>query len=501
MDSLYRPSGNNLLSLRKLGQRTAYFVNGVCLFVGETLPHVDSRFGLKTGPQTTAAFDSLRISYLRAESSVFEERLAAYQAAVGDSSQTFFNAAATKASELAAPPLAISEHPVSLEVVQAWLDEAFAQARSLFAEVDTQLKALPDNYSWVAAAMTTSIGSTLVFSDDFRTGQPYLENAMRRVRENRQKVGAYIADALAISLTDIHSRRGDLDAAFEIATAQLPDTLTLPPIVNSRKAYLLNSICGTANQRLDFPALKKYAQQLLQLARADKSAWLQAQALNYLGLAYADSLLPPDQQQAKKHFENALELAKANDFLPLVDSAQANLALIHHAQGNKPKAKQIYAQLVQDALARGDKLAAETYLNNKASLHMLDQEWDLASQSFQQAVAIVEEYRAFFEGIERIRFLEMRSSAYVFLAKCLALAKDPQQLFQAQNAVRARVLAETLLAKPVDQPVSLAAFQATLASDEAALFDIHGKKGKIDPLAFVLNSVQFTDSIPPPSNY
>ncbi|MDQ8199054.1 CHAT domain-containing protein [Pelagicoccus enzymogenes] len=643
LDNIYRARGNNSLSLRKLGSKTAYFVNGICIHIDDTLPHNNAQFGLQIQAQSTIAFDTLRISYLRADSSVFEEHLAAYRAALGDPTQSFFAAAAADRSELA-EPLVVSKDPVGNDVIQTWLTEAFSlseqkqhaqaatkfreilshapqhgmahvqyawcclmlgeietarrhadyaklfepievashaidayvhlaegnlqaaraalilsfdldasddligyiqtdiddliakkiggnnaatlkveattfsqnrnrsivaarqamdqalnafreneyeKARSLFAEAESKITSLPDNYGWVAGVMLTSIGSTLVFSDDFRTGQPYLEKALTTVRKNRPKVGAYVSDVLASSLADLYSKRGDQDAAFEVAISQLPDTLTLPSIVNSRKTFLLDTICGNASHRLDYPALKQYAPQLLKLALEDNSQYQEANAINYLGLAFAGSPLPPDKKTALQHFEKTLKIAQSNGFHPLADSAQANLALLHYQLGDKPQAKQSYADLIQGALERGDKLAAETYLNNKAALHMLDKEWDLATDAFQKAVEIVEEYRDYYNGIERIRFLEMRSSAYLFLAKCLALAKRPAALFKAQNSVRARVLAETLNSEKIEERVSLAAFQASLAPDEAALFYT-----QTSSCEFVINVVTQTSATP-----
>ncbi|HEX2099353.1 MAG TPA: hypothetical protein VHF69_01750, partial [Candidatus Synoicihabitans sp.] len=71
---------------------------------------------------------------------------------------------------------------------------------------------------------------------------------------------------------------------------------------------------------------------------------------------------------------------------------------------------------------------------------------------------------------ERIRFLSARVSAYQFLIRCLQRTGNLDALFDAENAMRARGLAETLNLGTPPAAISLATFQQTLAADEAAVF-------------------------------
>lgn len=626
LGEIYRPRGNNLISLRKLGEQSAFFVNGVCVHIGPTLDPIGPMAGPYTGPGTRAAYDSLRINYLLADQPIFEERLTAYHAALGDASQTFFALAELPADELSAL-IEIVQDPAEWSVIQGWYDEAFQliqkkeyaqaasklretlshapeyshahaqyayvalmlgdlstarqhadfaklfgpieasshaidayvsaaegqednarralalsffftssendlqyykedfqnmldegvateqiralkakadslfaqrsrayatvaaanataneaysnglydEARSHFVEARERLSSLPAEYTWVKGIVLSNIGLALSASDDFRSALPYLESALGIVSRHKDSVNPFARSLLAQTLCDLYRKTGDSDNAYQVGISELPHTMELPYLAGFRKDLLLTSLCYAAFQKTDDDALRKHASHLLSRAREQGNTWNEANALSFLANSYMSSTLPPDRKIAAETFEQALELSRAEGYDSVANDVLANLAIVYYRQGEKAKAKQTYADLIASFLENDQALQAESVLNNKGALHVLDQEWSLAAAAFQQAVDIIEAHRDHFTGVERIRFLESRRGVYQFLAFCQAEAKQAAALFKTQNAIRARVLAENLLSDDNADPVSLQAFQATLDPDEAALFYTRG---------------------------
>lgn len=126
-EEAYRQRGNNTLSLRRIGEETAFFLNGVCVSIIPTLEPFGPLIGPYTGSATTAAFDSLRLGYLRGEPEAFAALTARYRAGLGDARQSFLIAPPLSIEELA-QPISIATTPAAPEVVQGLLDEARALA-------------------------------------------------------------------------------------------------------------------------------------------------------------------------------------------------------------------------------------------------------------------------------------------------------------------------------------------------------------------------------------
>jgi CHAT domain-containing protein len=165
----------------------------------------------------------------------------------------------------------------------------------------------------------------------------------------------------------------------------------------------------------------------------------------------------------------ALALARTHRMSAEIQAATANLALAHWHSGKKQLARDTYLQSATEAENQGDYANAELALNNLGALQFSSGDFRDGAVTFRRAVALTETARARLSPEERIRFLGSRLSAYQFLVRCLERTGDAAGVFEISNAMRGRSLAETIA---VGEPpaVALAAFQASLAPDETALF-------------------------------
>lgn len=357
---------------------------------------------------------------------------------------------------------------IQVEVAAAASD--FASVAEAYARIRETMSSLPDEYAWLATALLARASSDLFYSDDSRAARPYLEASLASANARRDTTSPYTRALIIEQLAQLFSAVGEQANGLALAEAQLQATLALPQPAEYRKLELLSTLCGAANSLERADTLRGHANTLLGRARSLGSLWYEANALNYLGVSYWATRLPPDRQRMRELLEQAAQKAKEGGFDNLGESILANLAISYYQSGDKDKAKQTYQTLADQAVADARPLDAELHLNNYGAMCMMDRQYANAAEAFQRTVEIIEQHRDKVVDEERIRFLERRRGNFQFLAQCQALAGQSEALFRTQNAIRARVLAEELLVDAAPERLSLAAFQATLATDEAALF-------------------------------
>ena len=215
---------------------------------------------------------------------------------------------------------------------------------------------------------------------------------------------------------------------------------------------------------------KSVAGLLIKTKNTYRDIWYQTQGYNSLGAAELNSSLSSSRAAAKSHLETALSMAENNGFQDLIPPIVSNLALSYWQHGMQDEAQKAYVKLSNDALARKHYLQAELYLNNLASLYFYNKDYRHAATYFQKSIDLIEQYRDQLQEGSKMTFLQARQSSYVFLISCLVKLKDGQKLFHAQESQRARVLADQLNNTPKSETLTLAGFQSSLSSDQAAIY-------------------------------
>jgi CHAT domain-containing protein/Tfp pilus assembly protein PilF len=265
---------------------------------------------------------------------------------------------------------------------------------------------------------------------------------------------------------------GNAAAARDVATVALGKVQVqgVDRIAARLQADLLDALCRALGNLRERLALRERAQQLIATRGTGRDERYWAQGRNHLGMSYLGTTIGPERALARAEFERALAMAQAQGLTDLESDVGSNLALSHWQAGEHERARTTYRELAARAEARKNWRGAEGMLNNLAVLDFHAGNYAQAAGTFRRAIALTEQARAALTGEQRIHFLASRLSAYQFLNDCLVRSGDFAGAFEAGNALRARVLAETLQLGATPAPMKLAEFQATLAEEEAAVF-------------------------------
>ncbi len=330
---------------------------------------------------------------------------------------------------------------------------------------------LPAADRHVVAWIEDVVGGYLARAGDAAAARPYLERAFTAFQRPDAVVQPYQRVNNAVSLALASLSVADFDRARELLAAAQPDAMALPAYANRLKADLLLALVqATATGAGDPAAERRWAAELAKVTGTGRDPWYHVHAWLARGGSYFSSRVPADVNEMKAAFEQAQALAERHDLPALAADAQAGLGTTYWKLGDKARAIQTYLAAAQREEQRRDFAAAEKLLNNLGALQVLEGDHAAAATTLRRAIALTETARATLSPADRIPFLASRASAYQFLVEALHRAGNPAELFEAMNAFRARVLAETLNLGTPPPAVSLADFQRRLTPDEAAVF-------------------------------
>ncbi|HEX2860670.1 MAG TPA: CHAT domain-containing protein, partial [Lacunisphaera sp.] len=341
-----------------------------------------------------------------------------------------------------------------------------AAVRDANAEADR----LPAAWQALAPWVAQFTGGLLASLGDARGASPFLERAYTALHRPGASPAPYLAVNNAVQLANASLTMSDAERAYQILEGELPAAQALPAYASRLKGDLLNTLCQAAARLGREAEQRKYAALLLGVTGTGRDAWFQAWAHLHRGGSFASTRLPPEAQEMKAAYERALALATAHGLDDLARSAGDSLALAYWKLGEKDRARDTYLAGAEREEKRKDFAQAEVLLNNLGALYLQDRNHAEAAGAFRRAVALTERARASLGPEERIRFLASRVSAYQFLITALHHTGGAAELFEVENAMRGRSLAETLNLQAPPPAVTLPAFQAGLAPDEAAVF-------------------------------
>ncbi|MGW8121066.1 CHAT domain-containing protein [Roseivirga echinicomitans] len=317
-------------------------------------------------------------------------------------------------------------------------------------------------YKW-----QSEIGNNLFYSGSVEAGGQLIENAFRNTISN-EAIGSYVKTLAAFYYTTYLEYVGNFSLNKQVIDQALPYSRRLLSLNLSGQLLMKKSSLLMA-QGLDKENLA-VGNQILELGINMKNDFFKAQGYNTIGSSYLVSTNPADRAKAKQNLEQANTIATTNGFIYLAESIQGNLAITYWQSGQRDKAVQTYQTLVNSLLSQGRQQDAIVNLNNVGSMFFFTKEYAKAIPYFEKAISISEEFRAQLDGQNRITYLQSQLSAYQFLTYCYARTNDGAGLFNSIDQQRARVLTERMtLRKKVDK-TTLQKFQATLKSDEVALF-------------------------------
>ncbi|TZF82165.1 CHAT domain-containing protein [Pedobacter sp. BS3] len=363
---------------------------------------------------------------------------------------------------------------------------AFDKALGLFAQVPAEFQFLRSTVAFVAAQNFFNAANDYDF--------PYAMQSLDMAKSYPGKIMATAQLSAAAIVLSHYQRVNDYEKGVSFGNAYWK---LVPAAINygNEKANFLYYYATLMNgvQQSDptaLQSLKVIAETLSKVQNTTSDAWYQANASNFLGIAYVASPIPVDRKKAAFYFQQALNTAKLNNLDALYDEFTPNTAISLWQQGDKEKAKQLYVEAAEKARAKGDLGLAESSYNNAGALYYQDKNFAAAIPLLQKAADITEQLRSTLKGREKILYFQQHVSAFELLVASYARLGNGKAVFDIQNKDRARVLGETLK-KRLSSPVTLEKFQAKLKADEAALFYSQMEAG-----AFIINVVTKESATP-----
>lgn len=313
----------------------------------------------------------------------------------------------------------------------------------------------------------------------------------RKIETEDPITNSYLQTSLIVNLMRISGYAGDFEQAIKYYEEvdwkgwEPLESITISHPL--KESWLLASQAYNSLGRID--EQEEVAKKLIAASGTYQDPWYQTNGYNSMGTAKLNSNISSSRSAARSNLETALSMAKSNDFEGLIPSIVSNLAISYWQHGMKEEAKKAYVKLSDDAIARENYLPAELYLNNLASLYFYNEDYANAAVYFQKSIDIIEQFRSTVADDAKITFLQARQSSYTFLSSCLVKIGDKKGLFKAQEAQRARMLADQLKGNSLPGTLDLQGFQSTLSADQAAIYYTLMEAG-----AVVIHVITATDS-------
>ena len=317
-------------------------------------------------------------------------------------------------------------------------------------------------YKWQA-----EVGASLFYNGAIEAGAQLIGNAYKNTISNNE-IGDYVKAISAYYYSDYLNYIGNFQLGQQVVDQALPYSKRLLSL-DLTGQLLLKKSSMLSGQGLNQENIA-VGNQLLQLGNNMKNPYFQAQGYNTLGSSYLVSTDPADRTKAKQYLEQANTVAINNNFGYLAETIQGNLAITYWQSGQRDKAVQTYQTLINSLLSQNREQDAIVNLNNVGTMFFFTEEYARAIPYFEKAISISEEFRAQLDGQNRITYLQSQLSAYQFLTYCYARTGNGTGLFNSIDQQRARVLTERMTLNKKATKTTLEKFQASLKSDEVALF-------------------------------
>ncbi len=341
----------------------------------------------------------------------------------------------------------------------------------------------PAEYQYFKGLFTYQAGSLLQQNQNWKEAKPFYEQALGEFVKY-PNVSAYVQTILASRLGSIYWADYNTEKAFSILSEYVSLAASLPAYAGLEKGNFFSNLCKADLELQKYAELKKHA--LLYFDFGDsgdkiRNRKYETEACNYYGVASIQGkALPSDIEKGKGYLEKALTLATEAGDKDMQVAVKSNLAYCYYLQNNFELAKKTYQECAEYDLSKKAYMSAQKQYNNLGALCYAKKDYTSAVLYLRKAVDIVESYRGNYAGEQKLNFLALNISSYRFLAMSLAAQGDASQLFEIQNAQRARMLAEVLRTEnSATNPLTLKEFQQGLKPDEAALIYSLSVPGKV----------------------
>ncbi|QSE97088.1 CHAT domain-containing protein [Fulvivirga lutea] len=354
----------------------------------------------------------------------------------------------------------------------------YRQAQEIIStKAPQEFKYLETIVTWNAASLLIysnenhpEVDYRAVFENNFKTAFKYdLENA--RLKFN---AGWWYAIYL--------KGYNDFATAENVLMKSMPYAEKLPSMVfGDDVGEMMNLYCQTLLQQDKVSQLQTWGKKLYDNPSLRFEYQYDINGLNYQGMSYMDS----DKQKADSKFKEALKYAEEVGFKDTEIEVKSNMATNYYFMNRKSEAYSLYNEIIAYYRGKKNYQQLEVTLNNTAAFYLGDKNYAKAASLFEEAISTLEYMRSTAEGDNEegnVLFLQRVISAYQFMAICYAELNRPDKLFETQNLMTARVLAESIGRydqKIVPKNVSYAQFQSSLAPDEAAIFYTNTKAGEV----------------------
>ncbi len=323
---------------------------------------------------------------------------------------------------------------------------------------------------WLKAYAYYVAGASFYYAGQHSIGNDYLNQGYLESINHKNKLSPYPQLFIAVALAEFASNANDLSKVKGYLTNARPLINELGSYANDLKAKYHESWCRVYNKTNEYNALISEANKLHQLKNTGYDQYYATKALNYLGMGYGLSGTAEGRKTSRSYYEQALALAEKNGFVAIQQDIEANLPLAYWQAGDKTEAIELYENIIRKNTETKNFQGAENATNNLAYLLFLSKDYLKAVKYFRQSIDLTEKARLSFSGADRINYLQGKTSAYQGLIYCLAKLNRVDEVFEAQQKDRARVLLENLSQESKAKSVTLTAYQQSLAPDETAVF-------------------------------
>ena len=330
----------------------------------------------------------------------------------------------------------------------------------------------------LTASAHLTIGTVSLWQGDHKEALDHLQKSLLLFKELNDST--YTADAL-VYIGQVYSAIGNYAQAFNYYNQAME--IVKASNEKQRLENLLTSIGTLYAEQGDYEKMSDYLDRSLQIAKEINDRMGVATILVTKGIAYREQ---GDFEKALKPLQESLTIAKELNLPGFTIYPQTALGSIYRLQGkyelasdhlsrslitaeqvgDKPETSAILWHLGELHNSKGDYLKAIEYSDRAASLagqidlpeinylaltekgkaYLALNQSDLARESLQDAISIIEELRSQVSGGEQDyqRFFQNRVSPYQAMVKLLVGKNDPAQALAYAERAKARVLLDVL---------------------------------------------------------
>ena len=256
---------------------------------------------------------------------------------------------------------------------------------------------------------------------------------------------------------------------------------------------IFRNILGLKNANRNKEALTQ-SQKLLKQAVNLNYTYKIIEAHNSIGAYYLMNFSQNSTSLANQHLGKAYSMAVSNDYKDLKATVGDNYAVLQWKLKNYSRAKQLSLDTYNYYKNNKLFLKAQNTANNLAFMYYIQNKFTDASQMFQKAVDITEEFLPDMSASLRLATMDKHSSAYSGLIMSLAKSNNPERLFKVQDMNRSRLLGSKLGTSI--KKATLQNVQANLKSDEVLLYYSETTPGEMVVTVVTNNSISVKSNHP-----